>query len=386
MEQVETIIVGGGISGLACARRLFHLGQDFRLISDRLGGRMLTSPQGHNLGAAYVTRDYAHVLPFVENLAPVHIRDIHYWDGERMIGLYNVHNMTRLGKLARFFRLTYRFRRRLAALRKRAPWVCQKALMEADPLLREYTAKPALEFVREHSLERITEVFVGPIIHTTLFIPWQEINAFYYLMVMLPAIVPTYAFDARRAVSRLTTGFEHRLISGKVIGVEETESGYVVEGEAGRWQCKNLVLAVPKRNSDAFFPTEAAARNAPYCTVHVRGHRRAAFSPRKSIFLRDEHPIRVLWRQRDGVDVVYAPRLDPDLSAYYTDYEIIDAVSWKTAMVISGAKWRSLQLRSNLFAIGDHNIAGLEHSYVTGLFAANRIAGENEPPELTDSR
>lgn len=379
MDHIETIIVGGGISGLACARRLHELGREFRLISDRLGGRMHTSVRGHNLGAAYVTQDYVHVIPFVENLARVLVPDIYYWDGKRMISLYNVRNVARLGEFMRFFRLLITFRRRMNALRARAPWVCQKTLMEADSLLSEYTLMAATEFVREHRLERITEIFVAPIVYATIFLPWREVNAFYYLMVMFPAILPTFAFDSRKTVARITAGFEHRLVNGKVIGINESDDSYLVEGAWGRWRCDNLVLALPTRNSSPFFSTESAARDVPYCTAHVRGRRRPAYLSGKSIFLRDEHPARILWYQRDGTDVVFAGCVNPDLSAYYTDYEITDSVAWKTAMQISGERWRTLQPREHLFTIGDHNVVGLEDSFLTGLFAANRIAGEREP-------
>jgi hypothetical protein len=136
-----------------------------------------------------------------------------------------------------------------------------------------------------------------------------------------------------------------------------------------------LVLTIPRRNSDPLLPTGSTARNVAVCTLLVRGERNGRHLPGKTVFLREDHPARVLWPQRNGDDIVYADRLDPDLSAYYDRYEITGAVEWKTAMQLSGPRWRPLQPRRNLFTIGDHNIGGLEDAFLTGLFAANHITG-----------
>ena len=75
-KSYETIIVGGGISGLACARLLSENGKDFLLISKDIGGRILTSPDGNaNLGAFFVCKDYHHFLKFAKIKDQIRIRD-----------------------------------------------------------------------------------------------------------------------------------------------------------------------------------------------------------------------------------------------------------------------------------------------------------------------
>src|SRR3954454_20609564 len=66
-NRCETVIVGGGIAGLACARRLSDEQRGFVLISEDLGGRIRRTLDGAaNLGAYYVRADYVHVNRFVE--------------------------------------------------------------------------------------------------------------------------------------------------------------------------------------------------------------------------------------------------------------------------------------------------------------------------------
>ena len=70
MDCIDTIIIGGGVSGMACGRTLHAHGKDFILLTKEMGGRMLTS-QSHqiNYGASYVTSDYENVLPISPALA-----------------------------------------------------------------------------------------------------------------------------------------------------------------------------------------------------------------------------------------------------------------------------------------------------------------------------
>jgi predicted NAD/FAD-dependent oxidoreductase len=65
--RYETVIVGGGIAGLACARQLYDGGRSFLLVTEDVGGRIRTSADGTvNLGAYYVRGDYDHVNQFVD--------------------------------------------------------------------------------------------------------------------------------------------------------------------------------------------------------------------------------------------------------------------------------------------------------------------------------
>jgi glycine/D-amino acid oxidase-like deaminating enzyme len=375
VRQLETVIIGGGIAGLACARQLQRAGRDFLLISDRLGGRLHATADGLNFGAAYITTDYRHVAPFVDRGARIYMKDVCYWDRDRYITLFHPRNIRRAPAVARLYALVYAFRRRFLRLRRQAPQLCQKTLMERDPVLRQATTQPADAFVRQHGLEEITEVFCGPIFHSTLFLPYTESNAFYYLANLFPIWLPTYAVDIRPAVGRLSAGFEERIVVTRALEVEERPGGsFVVRTADARYGADNLVLALPGRNSRDLLPVQNTARDIPYCTIHIRGRRRREAAPGKTIFLSSDQPVRILWPQHNGVDIAFTDRVDPDLTPFYEHHEITDAVRWKTAVQLSDGRWRPLQPRPNLFTIGDHNICGLEDSYLTGLFAANRIA------------
>jgi len=375
MKQVETLIIGGGISGLACGRALAQSGREFVLCTDRLGGRLYASADGLNYGAAYVTPDYHHVLPFVDKVRHNRMRDVYYWDGRRMITVFHPTNVMRAAQLARIYALLVPYRKHLNKLRERVPHECQKSLMERDPVLRSCVEMPASELVAKHGLERMDEIFCGPLLHSTLFVTTEETNAFYWMANLFPALIPAWTVDVRPAVGRLTAGFRDRIVNAKVTEVRAVEGGNRFEVKAGnaRYSARNLVVAIPRHNSEGLVDVPSTTRSVPYCTIHIRGQRRSHYRPGKTVFLRREHPIRCLWPQNNGADIAFGPTTNPDLSEYYENFEITGSVAWKTACQIAGAEWRPLRVRENLFAIGDHNILGLEDSYLTGLFAANRI-------------
>lgn len=377
MRHVDTVIVGGGVSGLACARRLHQQGYDFQLVTDRLGGRLYASADGVNFGAAYVTRDYHHICQFVTLGPAIPIRDQYFFDGSRYVTLFDLRNLGRAVGLLRLYRQIIRTRRALNRLRLQAPYRCQKELMEADPDLPELTSRPAADMVRDLGIEELNETYCGPLLYCTVYAQWQEVNVFYYCAVLFPGLVATYYFDPRGAIDRLTEGFSDRIVKQKATAIEEFDGGgaFRVEHGDGELSCRNLVLAIPNRNAEGLFPVPGNARDLPYGALHIRGTRRPIYRPGKTIFPRADHPVRCLWPQLNGVDIAFCATQDPDLSEYYEQYEIIDHVMWKTAVQLSGAEWRPLQPRPNLFTIGDHNVIGLEDSYLTGLFAANRILG-----------
>ena len=151
MPTLETLIIGGGISGLVCARRLHEAGREFLLITDGLGGRMSASqqPMG-NFGAAYITRDYRHVLPFVQEGPRLRRRDAYFRDGDRKLTLWLPRILRRRRPLLRAFARLIEFRTALNRLRAAGPSLCQAEWVRRDPLLERTIKQPAAEFVKSN--------------------------------------------------------------------------------------------------------------------------------------------------------------------------------------------------------------------------------------------
>jgi hypothetical protein len=380
MAALETVIIGGGISGLACARRLHESGRGFVLITDRLGGRMFLGRQPlHNLGAAYVTSDYRHVLDFLERGPRLRRRDAYFRDSGRTTAVWFPTVLRYRRPLLRVIARLIEFRNALNRLRAAGPKVCQAQWLRRDPFLERAVKQPAAEFVKSNGLSGFAEAFIDPVVNATVFAPMDHVNTFYFLASIFPCLVPTYVADFSRTVTRLTSGFEARIQADRVVAIESTADRTTTITTASReFKARNVVIATPMRNTREFYPAIDGADDPglleiPMVSLHICGLRRPEYKPGKIVYLGRGEPVTSMLPLGPGFDLLYSRTKTPDLSAYYEQHEVVGRVDWKTAVQLATSRWRPLAPSPGLFTIGDHNICGLEDSYITGLFAANQI-------------
>jgi len=383
-RETDTVIIGGGIAGLSCARRLHERGSSFVLVTDRLGGRMhaKSGPPSRNFGATYLTSDYRNVLRFVRPGRRVRMNDVYFLhDGERdrFRKIFHPSNICHSGKIARLYRGLIEFRRRLNALRGGVPFCCQAELLQQDSVLLNAVREPAEEFVRRNGLEEVDRLFTNPIVSSTVFSSTQNINTFYYLACLMPILLPTYVADFSSTLDRMTAGYERRIDLGKVLQVEPAPFGkFLVGTETRLYRARSVVIATPVNNARSFCPDSdwlgysKSVRTVSCCAIHVQGRRRRQYLPGRTVFPGTGGPATVLLPLGD-YDLVFSREPEPDLSVYYERPRVDGRVCWKTAVVLAGDQWRPLSPRPNLYTIGDHNICGVEDSFLTGLYAANDI-------------
>src|SRR5512135_1929893 len=160
MPSHEAIIIGGGISGLACARRLHEAGKEFCLITDRLGGRMFAGPTaGQNFGATYITTDYHHVSSFVGRVRPLRRRDAYFASESRCVPLWHGRIWGHARALVRLLARLAEFRMHLNEFRSRCPNFCQADLLSYCPQVDRAVKQPAAEFIKENALDQLSAEF-----------------------------------------------------------------------------------------------------------------------------------------------------------------------------------------------------------------------------------
>ena len=71
--------------------------------------------------------------------------------------------------------------------------------------------------------------------------------------------------------------------------------------------------------------------------------------------------------------LLYYKHESPPLKNFFLNPQIIARKSWDPAGTINGHILIESNRGNNMYLIGDFNVAGLEESYITGIYCANQI-------------
>jgi len=377
VEPFEAVIIGGGISGLACARRLCDAKASFLLVTDHLGGRMYHSDDGTmNFGATYVNADYRRVAPYVDRQSPLRLRDLQFPYDDRVTTLFDWRNVVLFRPMLRLIRRLQGLRHALEAFRKDALRVPQNELRAMHPLIDRYSRQPAEELIEELGMHAIDRRYASPVFCSTGFAMPSEATALFYLASLLPLIVRTWVADFRQTYQRLTVGYRQRIVLDRVVGLERRLDRFEVHTCHGAvYAARNVVIAAPYPDAAVFYPVPLPHRITSATMLFVRGVRRLAYRGKRMTVFPSPTTIASVWNQGYDWDEVYALCPEPALSDVYETYEVLRAVSWKTAIVLSDAHWAPLELEPGVFLAGDYNLCGLEDCFISGVCAANHILG-----------
>ncbi len=240
----ETIIVGAGISGLACGRLLQQYDKDFLIISKDIGGRILTSNDGDvNYGAFFVCSDYKNVLNFVKLKTRIKLSDFCFHDNNKPYVLFEPKLLVYLIQFMKFFKTQFKFRKALRGFRKTSETISQKKAIENDSFLKELYMKNATDFIKEYDIQPLTENYLSKALYSTTFSSVTEMNAFSFLQFLLPLITPIYTFSFEK--EKMIRSFQDKIILGCVYDIKYKNNLYKIKTNDKIFYTKNIVLATP---------------------------------------------------------------------------------------------------------------------------------------------
>jgi len=385
MKKDTTVcIVGGGVSGLACARVLHDADIDFRLITKEIGGRIHAETAGGEVphGTAYVTEDYHHMLQFVDlgsagKQSPKHF---YFFDDSEFVHPIRWKHLKYLPALLRFKKILKKFRKHILDYRKAMEEKSLKEIFEQDEFLHYTWKTPASKFIKQYGLEDLDRIFVNPIVATTTFAESDEINTAYYLGMSLPLVSKTWRADFTHAIERLTDGVHDNISIGEVTGVVKSEDAkHKIESTAGEFTAEYVVFAAPERQIGHLYPgIPKPHKQLPFHTLNVQGVRKGQYKNKPVVFLRSRlhNGLYSLFQLGPGVDLVYSRDSQPDLSDYYEEYTIRREVAWDPAMIVPDHNLIGQVIDDHAYLASDYNISGLEDAYVSGLSVGKRIVRE----------
>jgi hypothetical protein len=369
----ETVIVGGGIAGLACARRLADDRRGFLLITEDVGGRIRTArDRSANLGAYYVRADYLHVNRFVERGRRIRRRQMLRGAENGSFTRSDLPLLRHLPQTVRFIRVMREFRRHYDAFKRACLSVSQAEAIRADPLLWDLYHEPARRFVRRHRVEDIARAYLAPAIQGTGFSSLDGLTAFTLLVGVLPTVIPIHEYTFR--FDRLTAGFGDDVLIDSVSELAPTPDGYLVRTQQnGNFTAENVVIATPTDVSARLLELDSVKTPLAAHMFIIEGNLRRPWAAATYSLFPENHDIFAIAQLASGETLFSAASSEPDFALYFHSWEVVEHHHWDPAFHLKGDALLDCEQRPGVYLVGDHNVCDLEDAYITGLHAATRI-------------
>lgn len=375
----ETIIVGGGISGLSCAHQLTLRGKDFRLLTEDVGGRIF-SPEGDpvNYGAYYIAAPVSGYRKFV-TLGERIVASKTLMCGADTKNFYTASVMDfirNIGPSLYFLSVLVQFGIKYRRFLARCERMQQTDALRADTFLRNLYFQTAEEFVQKHGLEKHSEKFLKSAFWGQTFSTLDEISAFVFLQLCMPLLIPTYAFTFKKP--EMTAPFKEKILYTTVETIHEKSGIYEIHTKSGDvFYAKNLVMATPgwvtQKLTRDIFPLPEIKTSVGVHVFHLSGTLLDTIPKTKSIVFSAGDEFHSLVQHCDGTYLLYARTSSPDFSKVFSTWNVIGEKSWNPALTVRGSILIENHPRANLYLIGDHNVCGTEASYITGIYAGKTI-------------
>lgn len=371
-ESHDTIIVGAGIAGLACAHTLHRDGRSFKIISEDIGGRIRTSKDGQvNYGAALVSADYDHVFPHIELVERIKMSDLYFHGSGRSYPMFSPRIIQYGLQPLRLLRELKKFRKAYAKFRKDTETMSQKEVIESDPYLKKLFFQKADEFAKEKNISGFCHAYLCQGLYPLAFTSSAAYNAFLYLHFLQPLIMPMHTFRFKK--DEMIQPFKEHITIDSVVAVEKIDNGYLVKTKKNAFQAKNVVVATPLNTSRKLLGISGGKLGVNSYVIHVDGALKDEYKSGKARLFHPPEVVSSIFTQRDGSHLVYSSDDKIDLEKFFDSFKIIDQVFWEPAEFMLGAELLDSNQGKNLYMIGDYNVGGLEASFITGVYAANQI-------------
>lgn len=369
----KTIIVGAGIAGLGCARTLYDNHEDFLLISENIGGRILMSKDGKvPYGAYFIANDYKHTQKYFHKERKLSIFTLGFNNGA-----YTARRcITNPIETVRIILEIQKFRKHYTNFKKRCLIISQKEAIEENTYLHYLYQQNALDYMLKIGVVRITKKFLSQASYGLLFCPMEKISAFEFLRWIQYLLIPKYEFTFLK--DKLLDGFTSSIITDSVTSINYGNLFSVKTKLGNTYHAHNIVIATPTAVAADLLGFQTHKEPATAYMFHVKGNLKNVHKKLDFLLYPEGSPIYDIARQCDGTYLFYCDHEHPNLGKYFYDFKVMAKKHWNPAFNIIGHKLLACEHTPNLFLIGDHNICGMEDAFITGMYAAKKITDRVE--------
>ena len=373
MQIFDTVIVGGGLAGLGCARTLKSNGcENFCIVSENIGGRAPIFGRDELSPAFYTRSDYAHLKPFL-----ILGRSATIWKGRLItpekkwnpFGILCRHPL----KCMKFLFQVWAFDIRYQRFMHRSESMAQKEAIQEDPVLFRLYNQSAADFLTEHHLESLGPELIGTLVRVTRFISLTEASSFLMLWIWL--LLVRRAYECTVDIEAMTAGLTSHIQVGSVqFAQRKGNDMWEVETRSGqKFITRHLVLATPITVTQKLLSmTEPKRIGLNVFMAKVRGRAKPEHIDGRYNVFPLENPDVSIVDGEDGTYELFSLRRDFDLSKYFENCTVLYKKQWQPA-TFAGKDIQKTDMGGNLYVIGDGNFPCMEAAYVSGMQVAKKL-------------
>lgn len=367
-QTVETIIIGAGVAGLGCARQLAKHKRNFLIITENIGGRILTSDDGRiNYGAYFVLKNYKHILPFVKLGEKLHPFFVEFHDKRNRY--YHLVKMCKYPiQTLRLLAILLRFKSRYEQFKKQCEQNSQKFVIESDKKLKKLYLQSADDFAKEKKIVEIAKKFLSEGVYMCTFLPLSKVSAFDFLRLCLGIMLPAYEFTflPKKATNEFTAKI-------KIDTVIKIKDGEIQTKNGQAYKARHIVIATPAPIAKQLLGLKESKAGSHSYVFHLIGTLKDRWKGGQFELFDSSSDVIFIRKQVDDSYIFYSKSATPELEKYFENPKVIYKKHWEPAFNIIGDELLDCEQGNNIYLAGDHNVIGLEDTYIAGVLAANKI-------------
>ncbi len=364
------IILGGGVSGLAAAFTLTRHNKDFLLISENIGGRV-ENKNGINYGAYFATHQYKNLQPFLKFKKEIKKTDIEFHRNGKAYKMFSIRFAKVFLQYIKFVWSMIQFRSKYNTFKKRCETTEQKIALEQDLHLKHLYHENASEWINKNGIRKLVDEFASEPLYALTFSTPNEMNAFFFLQ-WSSEIFLHRVFEFDIDWDLLQKGFEDNIALDTVTEIKQTPTGYEVITKTESYTCTHLISALPFWVSDKLLGSKHKHILINAYMHHIKGTLRTEWKNKSMNLFAPGSQSFAIVEQTDGTFLLYSRHKTIDLEKFFENYTIITEKSWEPAFANPNNIF-SFDVNNRLTVIGDVNIPGMEDSFISGIYAANKI-------------
>lgn len=367
-KTVETIIIGAGVAGLGCARQLTKHKKEFLIITEDIGGKITTSEDGRiNYGAYFILNNYRHISSFINRGEKLHPFSVEFHDKRNRY--YHLVKMCKYPmQILRFLYLLLKFKSKYESFKKQCEKNSQKFVIESDIELKKMYSQSAGEFAKDKKIMDISNKFLSEGVYMCTFLPLSKVSAFDFMRLCLGIMLP--AFEFTFLPDEATKKFKDKIKINTVVSINNNE---IQTKNGQRYKARHIVVATPAPIAKKLLGLKKLKAGSNSYVFHIAGELKNKWKGGQFELFDSNSDIIFIRKQYDGSYIFYSKIANPKLDNYFVKPKIIFKKHWEPAFNIIGDELLDCEQGSNIYLAGEHNVIGLEDSYITGVLAANKI-------------